>query len=168
MNKDELKKELLKLARDAFEKASTLKESERLEVYIFNNEPILSPILEEEDTIVYNESRILCYQIYGYNYLEDEIKTWIDYARVKPQEEKEEIVKPTDMEKSIQELSLELAKKKGVKEEEINSYEIFANLPMTLLGTIEQEILEYWWNAKEEENAKLLATSQIKEALSKI
>ena len=39
-------------------------------------------------------------------------------------------------------------------------------MPVTLVGTIEQEIIEYWWNAKEEENAKKLALAQIKEALN--
>jgi len=42
---------------------------------------------------------------------------------------------------------------------------VFANLPVNLLGSIEQQIIEYWWSAKEEENGKKLATTQISEAL---
>jgi hypothetical protein len=36
---------------------------------------------------------------------------------------------------------------------------------MDLLGSIEQQIIEYWWNAKEEENGKKLALAQIEEAI---
>jgi hypothetical protein len=36
---------------------------------------------------------------------------------------------------------------------------------MDLLGTIEHQIIEYWWSAKEEENGKLLALAQIHEAI---
>ena len=73
---------------------------------------------------------------------------------------------PTDIEKSIRELIDELAKNKQVTKDEISSYEVFANLPVNLLGSIEQQIIEYWWNAKEEENAKKLALSQIEEGLA--
>ena len=61
----------------------------------------------------------------------------------------------------------EIAKAKGVEGDEISSYEVFANLPVNLLGTIEQEIIEYWWSADEEENAKKLALAQIEEAIGK-
>lgn len=37
---------------------------------------------------------------------------------------------------------------------------------MDLLGTIEQQIIEYWWNADGEENGKKLALAQIDEALA--
>ncbi len=169
MTKDEIKAELLKLARNAFELASTLRENERIEVYLLDGIPTMTDILEESDTILYGPNRILCYQIYGYDYLEDEIKTWIDYARV-IQEPKEDtpLAEPTDIEKSIRELISELAKEKGVKNEDISSYEVFANLPVNLLGSIEQQIIEYWWSAKEEENGKKLATEQIDEALQTI
>lgn len=167
MNTQELKEELLKLARDAFERASTIKEDQRIEVYLLDGVPTVSDILEESDTILYGPNRILCYQVYGYPYLEDEIKTWIDYARIIPQPTDETpMPEPTDIEKSIRELIDELAKNKQLKKEQISSYEVFANLPVNLLGSIEQQIIEYWWSAKEEENAKDLALLQIEEGLA--
>ena len=169
MNKDEIKDKLLKLARNAFELASTLRENERIEVYLLNGTPTMSDILDESDSIIYGPNRILCYQVYGYDYLEDEIKTWIDYARVirQPTEDMP-LEEPSDIEKSIRELISELAKEKGVKNDEISSYEVFANLPVNLLGSIEQQIIEYWWGAKEEENGKKLAQSQIDEAMLEV
>ena len=168
MNKELLKEELLKLARDAFERASTLKEDQRIEVYLLDGIPTVSDILEESDTIVYGPNRILCYQVYGYPYLEDEIKTWIDYARVIQQPtEDTPMPEPTDIEKSIRELIDELARNKQVKKEDISSYEVFANLPVNLLGSIEQQIIEYWWSANEEENAKMLAVAQLDDGLKK-
>ena len=166
MNHDEIKSELLKLARNAFELASTLRENERIEVYLLDGIPTVTDVLEESDTILYGPNRILCYQIYGYDYLEDEIKTWIDYARViqQPTDERP-LAEPTDIEKSIRELISGLAKEKGMKNEDISSYEVFANLPVNLLGSIEQQIIEYWWSAKEEENGKNLASKQIDEAM---
>ncbi len=166
MDKYQLKNELLKMARNAFEAASTLKDEERIEVYLLNGIPKMSDVLDESDTIIYGHNRILCYQIYGYDYLEDEIKTWIDYARViKQPTEESPLTEPTDIEKSIREMINELAKSKGVKPEDISSFEVFANLPVTLLGSIEQQIIEYWWSAKEEENGKILALTQIDTAL---
>ncbi len=73
---------------------------------------------------------------------------------------------PTNVETSIRELIDELAKKKGLNRDEISSFEVFANLPMDLLGSIEQQIIEYWWSANEEENGKKLALEQIEEALA--
>ncbi len=167
MNQEQLKEGLLKLARDAFERASTLNEHQRIEVYLLDGIPTISDILEESDTIIYGPNRILCYQVYGYPYLEDEIKTWIDYARVIPQPTEDmPLPESTDIEKSIREMIDELAKNKQVKNDEISSYEVFANLPVNLLGSIEQQIIEYWWSAKEEENAKKLALSQIEEGLT--
>lgn len=167
MNNEQLKEELMKLARDAFERASTLKEDQRIEVYLLDGIPTVSDILEESDTIIYGPNRVLCYQVYGYPYLEDEIKTWIDYARVIQQPTEDmPMPEPTDIEKSIREMIDDLAKSKQVKKEEISSYEVFANLPVNLLGSIEQQIIEYWWSAKEEENAKILASEQIDEGLS--
>ena len=52
--------------------------------------------------------------------------------------------------------------------ESISSYEVFANMPMNLLGTIEQQIIEYWWGAKGEENAKSMALEQIEAGLKKL
>lgn len=167
MTQDQLKEELLKLARNAFESASTIKDNQRLEVYLSNGIPTLSDVLEENEEILYDANRILCYRIYGYDYLEDEIKTWIDYARVIQQPTDEmPLPEPTDIEKSIRDLIGELAKQRGVSKEEISSYEVFANLPVTLLGSIEQQIIEYWWSAKEEENGKMLALAQIEEGLN--
>ena len=166
MNKDQLKEELLKMARNAFEEASTLRDNERLEVYLLDGIPMMSEVLDEHDTIIYGPNRILCYQVYGYDYLEEEIKTWIDYARVIKQPTDEmPLEEPSDIEKSIREMISELAQSRGLKNENISSYEVFANLPVNLLGSIEQQIIEYWWGAKEEENAKKLALTQIDEGL---
>lgn len=163
---EKLKSELMKMARNAFETACTLHDNQRIEVYVHAGMPKTSDILEESDEIVYGPNRVLCYQVYGHDYLEKEIKTWIDYARIYPQPTEETpLPEPTDIEKSIRELVDELAKAKGVKRDEINSFEVFANLPMDLLGTIEQKIIEYWWSAENEENGKLLAEAQINEAL---
>ncbi|HHE05918.1 MAG TPA: hypothetical protein ENK90_02215, partial [Epsilonproteobacteria bacterium] len=85
MTTEEIKEELLKITRNAFEEASTLQDTQRIEVYLLDGIPTTSDVLEENDTLIYGANRILCYQIYGYDYLEDEIKTWIDYARVIPQ-----------------------------------------------------------------------------------
>ncbi|MBN2816532.1 MAG: hypothetical protein JXQ67_07585 [Campylobacterales bacterium] len=160
------KKELLKQARNAFEIACTLHENERVEVYLDNGEAKMTNVLDENEEIVYTHTKLLCYQVYGHNYLEDEIKTWIDYARViQTPLEGEVLPEPTDVEKSIRELIEVLAKQNGVPIENVSSYEVFANLSMTLLGTIEQEIIEYWWSANEEENAKTLASAQINSAL---
>jgi hypothetical protein len=170
MNKEELTQELLKHARNAFETASTIRADQRIEVYLQDGVAKTSDILEAEDAIVYTPTRVLCYEIDGYDYLEEEIKTWIDYARVIPQpsSDEEPLPEPTDIEKSIRELAGNLAKNRDVLEDQISSYEIFANLPVDLLGSIEQQIIEYWWSANEEENGKKLAQKQIEEALKKI
>lgn len=169
MKKEQLKEKLLKLARDTFERASTLKEDQRIEVYIHDGVPTVSDILEESDTILYGPNRTLCYQVYGYPYLEEEIKTWIDYARIIPQPTDDiPLPEPTDIERSIRELIDDLAKNRQAEKEQISSYEVFANLPVNLLGSIEQQIIEYWWSAKEEENAKQLALTQIDEGLASL
>lgn len=166
MNSELIKNKLLKYARNAFETASTLHNNQRIEVYLQNGAVKSSDILEEDEEIVYTPERVLCYRIYGYDYLEEEIKTWIDYARVIQQPtDGVPLPEPTDIEKSIRDLIDEIAEKNGIKNGDVSSYEVFANLPVDLLGTIEQQILEYWWNAKEEENGKKLALSQIEEAI---
>jgi len=168
MDYETQRKELLKLSRNAFETASTLQNDQRIEIYLYKGEPVSSEVLQESDEILYTDDRVLCYQIYGHNYLEEEIKTWIDYARVIQQPTDEvPLAEPTDVEKSIREMINELSKAKGVQDADISSYEVFANLPVTLLGTIEQEIIEYWWSADEEENGKKLAIAQIEEAIGK-
>jgi len=168
MDYETQRKELLKLARNAFETASTLQDDQRIEVYLNDGEPKSSDVLEESDEILYTQERVLCYQVFGHNYLEEEIKTWIDYARVIQQPTDEvPLAEPTDVEKSIREMITDLAKAKGVQNADISSYEVFANLPVTLLGTIEQEIIEYWWNADEDENGKKLALAQIEDVIGK-
>jgi len=166
MDYESTKKELLKHARNTFETASTLHDNQRIEVYLQNGIVKSSDVLEENEEIVYTPERVLCYRIAGYDYLEDEIKTWIDYARVIQQPTDDmPLAEPTDIEKSIREMIDEIAKKNNMKNADVSSYEVFANLPVDLLGTIEQQILEYWWNAKEEENGKKLALTQIEEAM---
>ncbi|WP_345991855.1 hypothetical protein [Sulfurimonas sp. HSL-1716] len=167
MDYEQLKTQLLKHARNAFETASTLYESQRIEVYLDGGVPKMSDILEKEEEILYTPSRILCYKIHGYDYLQEEIKTWIDYARKleHPKDDGTPLPEPTDIEKSIRELIDEIAKRNGVNKDAVSSFEVFANLPIDLLGTIEQQIIEYWWNANEEENGKKLALLQIQEAL---
>jgi len=162
MDYESTKKELLKHARNAFETASTLKDDQRIEVYLQNGTAMSSDVLDDNEEIIYTNDRILCYQIHGYDYLEDEIKTWIDYARVIQQPTDDNpLSEPTDIEKSIRELIAEIAKRNNIKNEDVSSYEVFANLQVDLLGSIEQQIIEYWWNAKEEENGKKLALQQI-------
>ena len=166
MDYETLKTELLKHARNAFETACTLRENQRIEVYLNNGVPMTSDWLEENEEIIYGPERVLCYRVFGHDYLEEEIKTWIDYARVVPQPSDDApMPEPTDIETSIRELIDEIAKRNGVTSDAVSSYEVFANLPMDLLGSIEQQIIEYWWNAKEEENGKKLALEQIHEAI---
>ncbi|MBU1657923.1 hypothetical protein KKG72_02590 [bacterium] len=163
------KKELLKHARNAFETASTLNNNQRIEVYLQNGEVKSTEILDENDAMVYSQNKILCYQIDGYEYLEDEIKTWIDYARVIQQPTNETpLHEPTDIETAIRELIHEIAKRNTMQKDMVSSYEVFANLPMDLLGTIEQQIIEYWWNAEKKENGKKLASAQIDAALRRL
>lgn len=166
MDYETQKKELLKLARNAFETASTMRDKQRIEVYLHNGEPKSSDCLEESEEIIYGPERVLCYQIFGHDYLEEEIKTWIDYARVLPQPtEGVPMPEPTDIETSIRELITEISQRNGMPSADVSSFEVFANLPMDLLGSIEQQIIEYWWSAKEEENGKKLALEQIHEAI---
>ncbi len=167
MDYETLKTELLKLARNAFETACTLRENQRIEVYLDNGAPKSSDCLEENEELIYGPDRVLCYRVFGHDYLEEEIKTWIDYARVLPQPSDDApMPEPTDIETSIRELIGEIAQRNGVTGDAVSSFEVFANLPMDLLGSIEQKIIEYWWNAKEEENGKKLALEQIYEAIA--
>jgi len=160
------KKELLKHARNAFEQASTLNTNQRIEVYLQNGTVKSTDVLDEKEEMVYSNERILCYKIEGYDYLEDEIKIWIDYARVLAQStDGVPLPEPTNIEIAIRELVDEIAKKLGMNKDDVSSYEVFASLPMDLLGSIEQQIIEYWWSAEEEENGKKLALAQIEEAL---
>jgi len=167
MNYELVKRELLKHARNAFEKASTISQNQRIEVYLESDKAKISDALEESEEIVYTDEKKLCYQIYGYNFLEDEIKAWIDYARVlEPSEDGLKPQEPSDIELSIRELIGNIAKERGIKNEDVSSNEVFANLPSNLLGAIEEQIFEYWWGADEEENGKKLALKQIDNALN--
>ena len=167
MDYETLKTQLLKLARNAFETACTLREDQRIEVYLNDNVPMTSGVLGENDALLYGGGRVLCYRVYGHDYLEGEIKTWIDYARIIPQPTDETpLPEPTDIEKSIRELIGDIARRNGVQKDEVSSFEVFANLPMDLLGSIEQQIIEYWWNAEGLENGKTLALEQIDRAIA--
>jgi len=155
---ENLKSEVLKHARAAFEQACALRENERLEVYIYDGSVKTSDILGEDHTIVYSPNRILCYQVWGHDYLEEEIRAWIDHARLE--------ITPKPLEESIIETLHAIAASKGVSPDEISSLEVFANLRMEQIEQIEHAIIEYWWDNKEVENAKSLALEQINEALA--
>jgi hypothetical protein len=154
---ENLRSEVLKHARAAFERACTLRENERIEVYLYDGAVKTSDVLGEEEKIVYSPNRVLCYQVWGHDYLEEEIRAWIDQARTE--------INPKPLEESILETLNKVAATKGVSKEEISSYEVFANLRMDQLEQIEHAIIDYWWDNKEVENAKSLALEQINEAL---
>jgi len=154
---ENLKSEVLKHARAAFEQACTLRDNERLEVYVYDGSVKSSDVLSEDHTIIYTPNRVLCYQVWGHDYLEEEIRAWIDHARTE--------ISPKPLEESIVETLNKVAASKGVSPDEINSYEVFANLRMEQIEQIEHAIIEYWWDNKEVENAKSLALVQINEAL---
>lgn len=167
MISDQTKRTLLKLAKNAFEHACTLRENQRIELYLQEGQPVLSEPLEAHEALVYGPNRILCYQIFGHDHLEAEIKAWIDQARtiIQPTEE-QPLAEPTESEKTIRELAQSLGQKRGISAAEVSSYEIFANLPASLIEQIESSIIEYWWDGAEGENGKFLAKTQIDEALS--
>ncbi len=155
---ENLRSEVLKQAKAAFERACTLRENERIEVYLYDGAVKTSDVLGEDEKIVYSPNRILCYQVWGHDYLEEEIRAWIDQARLE--------ITPKPLEESIIETLTKVAVTKGVSAEEVSSYEVFANLRMDQLEQIEHAIIEYWWDNKEVENAKSLALEQINEALA--
>jgi len=163
---EELKQLIVKQAHDAFERATTMHPDERLEVYVDNGTVKTSDRMKEGEEILYSPNKVLCYQVSGHNHLEEEIVSWIDMARVIPQPTEETpLPEQTAIETSIRDLISELAVGKKVPSDAISSYEVFANFPMTLLGEIEQKIIEYWWSGAEGENGKSLAKVQIEEAL---
>ena len=157
---ENLRSELLKHAKVAFERACTLRENERIEVYLYDGVVKTSDVLGEDQKMVYSPNRMLCYQVWGHDYLEEEIRAWIDHARTE--------ISPKPLEESIIETLNALAKTKGVSKDEISSYEIFAHLRMEQLEQIEFAVIEYWWDNKEVENAKSLALEQINEALKSL
>lgn len=154
---ENIRSEILKHARNAFERACTLRENERIEVYLYDGAVKTSDVLGEDEKMLYSPNRILCYQVWGHDFLEEEIRAWIDQARQE--------INPKPLEESILETLDKVAKSKEVNSEEISSYEVFANLKMDQLEQIEHAIIEYWWDNKEVENAKSLALDQINEAL---
>lgn len=157
---ENLRSEALKQARVAFERACSMRENERIEVYFFENSIKTSDVLEEDEKIIYGPTRLLCYQVWGHDYLEEEIRAWIDHARLE--------ITPKPLEESIMETLNKIAASKGVSADEVSSYEVFANLRMEQIEQIEHAIIEYWWDNKELENAKSLALEQINEALKAI
>ncbi len=157
---ENLRNEVLKQARAAFERACTLRENERVEVYLYENRVKISDVLGEDEKIVYGPNRVLCYQVWGHDYLEEEIRAWIDQARLE--------INPKPLEESIVETLHKVAAAKGISPDEVSSNEVFANLRMDQLEQIEHAIIEYWWDNKEIENAKSLALEQINEALQGI
>lgn len=157
---ENLRSEALKQARMAFERACSMRDNERIEVYLHDNAIKSSDVLSEDEKIIYGPNRILCYQVWGHDYLEDEISAWIDHARLE--------ITPKPLEESIIETLTKVAISKGVSAEEISSYEVFANLRMEQIEQIEHAIIEYWWDNKEVENAKSLALAQINEALAEV
>jgi hypothetical protein len=157
---ENLRNDLIKHAKVAFERACTLRENERIEVYLNEGAVKVSDVLGEDENILYSPNRILCYQVWGHDYLEEEIRAWIDQARAE--------ISPKPLEESIIETLNAVAASKGLIPEEITSAEVFANLKMDQLEQIEHAIIEYWWDNKEVENAKSLALEQINEALKDI
>jgi hypothetical protein len=157
---ENLRNDLIKHAKIAFERACTLRENERIEVYLNEGAVKVSDVLGEDENILYSPNRILCYQVWGHDYLEEEIRAWIDQARAE--------ISPKPLEESIIETLNAVAASKGLIPEEITSAEVFANLKMDQLEQIEHAIIEYWWDNKEVENAKSLALEQINEALKDI
>lgn len=155
---ENLKSEVLKHAKTAFERACTLRENERLEVYLYDGTVKTSDVLSEDEKIVYSPNRILCYQVWGHDYLENELVAWIDQARLE--------INPKPLEESIVETLQKIAKTKMITPDEVSSYEVFANLRMEQIEQMEHAIIEYWWDNKEIENAKSLALEQISEALA--
>lgn len=157
---ENLRSEALKHARAAFERSCALRENERIEVYIYDNAVKTSDVLGEEETIVYSPNRILCYRVWGHDYLEEEIRAWIDQARAE--------AAPKPLEESIINTLNTIAGVKGEDPEMISSYEVFANLRMEQIEQIEHAIIEYWWDNKEVENAKSLALEQINDAIQSL
>jgi hypothetical protein len=172
MDKKNLQKRLIKVAKEAFEQASTLSTGKRIEVYYekMADKITISPPLEQNETILYDNNRIVCYVIDGNATLEDEIKTWIDIARdISTINDKEGVSEPTDVEEAIRSLADEIANTRSLLPQQVSSYEIFANLPFNLIEKIESSILEFWWYGDEDEDSgKYLALNQINEAVEEI
>ncbi len=157
---ENLKSDILKHAKVAFERACTMNDTQRLEVYVYEGKVITSEVLSSEHSIPYTSQRILCYQVWGHDYLEGEIIAWIDQVRQE--------IAPKPLEESIVDTLNTLAKTKGTPPDTISSAEVFAHLRMDQLEQMEHAIIEYWWDNKEVENGKTLALHQINEAFAGI
>lgn len=157
MEREELIKKILKEANLAFKEACTLSDDKRIEVYLENGAVKRSDVLDPKDELLYNDERTLVYQVYGNDYLEEEIRAWIDQARVEPN--------PQGLAENIQEKLELITKQTGKTPEQVSSNEIFANLSLNIIEQIETAILDYWWENDEEENGKSLALEQIEAAL---
>ncbi len=152
-----IKKSALKEANLAFKQASTLKDDERIEVYLDGEEVKRSDVMGPREEILYGDGRIMLYQVFGNGYLEEEIRAWIDQARAEED--------PQGLAENIREKLELIVKQTGKTPDTVSSNEIFANLSLNVIEQIETAILDYWWDNEEEENGKKLALLQIEEAL---
>jgi hypothetical protein len=152
-----IQKTALKEANTAFQMACTLREEERIEVYTENGAVLRSSVLKEDEMIAYGKERVLLYRVFGNDYLEAEIRAWIDQARSEEH--------PEGLALNIKETLELIVKQTGKLPNSVSSNEIFATLSLNVIEQIETAILAYWWENKEEENAKSLAAAQIAEAL---
>ena len=152
-----IKKSALKEANQAFKIACTLREDERIEVYLEGEQVKQSDVMGPKEEILYGDGRVLLYQVFGNGFLEDEIRAWIDQARSEEE--------PQGLAENIQEKLELITKQTGKAPESVSSNEIFANLSLNIIEQIETAILDYWWDNQEEENGKKLALAQIEEAL---
>jgi hypothetical protein len=155
-----IRKSALKEANLAFKIAATLGDDQRIEVYLEGEEVKRSDVMGPREEILYDEGRVLLYQVFGNGYLEEEIRAWIDQARVEEN--------PQGLAENIREKLELIGKQTGKTAEMISSNEIFANLSLNVIEQIETAILDYWWENEEEENGKKLARLQIEEALEGI
>lgn len=160
MDREMMKKKILREAREAFKLACTLREDHRVEVYLEKENVRRSGVMGPKDEILYQGERVMLYQVFGNDYLEEEIRTWIDQAR------SEEA--PQGLAKNIQDAVATISKQTGKKANAISSNEVFANLSLNIIEQIETAILEYWWENGEEENGKILALGQIEAALANL
>lgn len=152
-----IRKSALKEANLAFKIAATLGDDQRIEVYLEGDEVKRSDVMGPKEEILYGDDRCMLYQVFGNGYLEEEIRAWIDQARLEEN--------PRGLAENIREKLELVCKQTGKVPEMISSNEIFANLSLNIIEQIETAILDYWWDNEEEENGKKLAKLQIDEAL---
>lgn len=155
-----IKKSALKEANLAFKIAATLGDDERIEVYLEGDNVKRSDVMGPREEILYDDGRILLYQVFGNGYLEEEIRAWIDQARMEEN--------PQGLAENIREKLELIVKQTGKTAETISSNELFANLSLNVIEQIETAILDYWWDNQEDESGKKLALLQIEEGLERI